>query len=116
MTDAQALRHQLRNAGYCPIPLYGKEPPIYGENNKTKGLKRWQELHEHHRIDLWTKILPDADNTGCLCRFMPTLDLDILGESATRALVDHVREHYEESGYILPRMGKPRRCAIPPLP
>ena len=29
MTDAQALRHQLRNAGYCPIPLCGKEPPIF---------------------------------------------------------------------------------------
>ena len=44
---------------------------------------------------------------------MPTLDPDILGEGAVRALVDHVHEHYEESGYILPRIGKPPRCAIP---
>ena len=44
---------------------------------------------------------------------MPTLDLDILSEDAVRALVDHVREHYEESGYILPRIGKPPKCAIP---
>jgi hypothetical protein len=41
MTDAQALRHQLRAAGFCPIPLYGKTPPIYGKNNNRKGLKRW---------------------------------------------------------------------------
>ena len=44
---------------------------------------------------------------------MPTLDLDILSEDAVRALVDHVREHYEESGHILPRIGKPPKCAIP---
>jgi hypothetical protein len=38
MTDTRAFRHQLRNAGYCPIPLYGKAPPVYGKNNKRKGL------------------------------------------------------------------------------
>ena len=116
--DAQARRHQLRNAGFCPIPLYGKEPPIYGTNNKTKGLKRWQELHDVNaeQIDLWTKIWPDAINTGCLCRFMPTLDLDILSEDAVRALVDHVREHYEESGHILPRIGNRRSAPSRSVP
>ena len=44
---------------------------------------------------------------------MPTLDLDILSEDAVRALVDHVREHYEEGGHILPRIGRPPKCAIP---
>jgi hypothetical protein len=104
MTDAQAVRHQLRNAGYSPIPLYGKEPPIYGKNNARKGLQRWQELGDvtTEQIDLWTKIWPDAINTGALCRHMPTLDIDILNEDAVRAIEDHVREHYEESGYILP--------------
>jgi hypothetical protein len=113
--DAQARRHQLRNGGFYPIPLYGKEPPIYGKNNKRKGLERWEELGDvtAEQIDLWTKIWPDAINTGCLCRFMPTLDLDILSEDAVRALVEHVREHYEESGYILPRIGLPPKRAIP---
>ena len=115
MTDAQPRRHQLRKAGYCPIPLYGKEPPIYGKNNKKKGLKRWQELHDvsAEQIDLWTTMWPDAINTGCLCRFMPTLDIDILSEDAVRALIDHVREHYEELGHILMRIGRPPKCAIP---
>jgi hypothetical protein len=115
MTDAQALRHQLRNAGYAPIPLYGKEPPRYGKNNSKKGLRQWEELHDVNaeQIDLWTKTWPDADNTGCLCRFMPTLDLDILNADAVRTLEDHVREHYEESGHILPRIGLPPKRAIP---
>src|SRR5262245_44980244 len=70
MTDARALRHQLHAAGYCPIPLYGKEPPIYGKNNKRKGLGGWQELRDITRemIDMWAKIWPDAANTGCLTR------------------------------------------------
>ena len=65
MTDAQALRHQLRNAGYCPIPLYGKEPPIYGKNNKRKGLSGWEKLHDvtAEQIDLWTTMWPDATLT-----------------------------------------------------
>ena len=59
MTDAQTLRHQLREAGYCPIPLYGKEPPIYGKNTKSGGLKRWQMLHDvtPEQIDMWTALL-----------------------------------------------------------
>jgi hypothetical protein len=115
MTDAQALRHQLRTAGYCPIPLYGKEPPIYGKNNKRKGLAGWEKLRDvtAEQIDLWATMWPDAINTGLLTFRMPTLDLDILNEDAVRALEDHVREHYEESGHILPRIGLPPKRAIP---
>jgi len=115
MTDAQALRHQLRAAGYCPIPLYGKAPPQYGKNNQRKGLQRWQTLHEvtAEQIDMWSKTWPDAINTGVLCRNMPTLDLDLLHEEAARACEDRVREHFEERGYILPRIGKPPKRAIP---
>jgi hypothetical protein len=115
MTNAQDIRHQLRAAGFCPIPLYGKEPPIYGKNNKRKGLKRWQELGDvtPEQIDLWSTTWPDAINTGALCRHMPTLDIDILNEDAVRAIEDHVREHYEDSGYVLPRIGKPPKRAIP---
>jgi hypothetical protein len=115
MTNAQALRHQLRAAGYSPIPLYGKTPPTYGKNNNRKGLKRWQELGDvtPEQIDLWSTTWPNAINTGALCRHMPTLDLDILNEDAVRTIEEHVREHYEEAGYILPRVGKPPKRAIP---
>jgi hypothetical protein len=30
--EVLALRHKLRAAGYSPIPLYGKTPPVYGKN------------------------------------------------------------------------------------
>jgi hypothetical protein len=115
MDDPRTLRHRLRESGYCPIPLFGKEPPQYGKNNRRKGLDGWQQLHEVTRemIDMWSRTWPDAHNTGVLCRTMPTLDIDIVNEAAVRTIEDHVREHYEEHGYILPRVGKPPKRAIP---
>jgi hypothetical protein len=116
MTDAQAYRHVLFNAGYYPLPLYGKEPPIYGKNNPRKGLRGWHKLQDtitDEVIDMWSKMWPDAINTGCLCRLMPTLDLDILNEEAARAIEDFVRERFEERGYILVRIGLPPKRAIP---
>jgi len=115
MTDAQAYRHRLREAGYCPIPLYGKAPPQYGKNNQRKGLRQWQTLHEvtAEMVDMYSKTWPDAENTGALTRTMPTLDIDILNADAVRACVDYVREQNEDRGYVLPRVGKPPKCAIP---
>jgi hypothetical protein len=115
MTDAQALRHQLRDADYCPIPLYGKEPPQFGKNNKRGGLSGWQMLTEvtPQQIDMWSKTWPDAENTGVLTFNMPVLDLDILNEEAVRAIEAHVRERFEERGYILTRIGLPPKRAIP---
>ena len=113
--DPRVLRHRLRETGYCPIPLYGKEPPAYGKNNKRKGLPRWQQLQEvtPEQIDIWARTWPEAFNTGALTRLMPTLDLDILNEDAVCTIEDHVRKHYEERGYILIRIGLPPKRAIP---
>ena len=36
--DVMTVRRTLLRGGYLPIPLYGKEPPIYGKNNNRKGL------------------------------------------------------------------------------
>jgi hypothetical protein len=115
MSAPRTLRHQLRTAGFCPIPLYGKEPPAYGKNNKRKGLSGWQELHEvtPEQIDIWDSIWPDAVNTGALTRLMPTLDLDILNPEAAEAAEALVRERYEERGYILVRIGLPPKRAVP---
>src|SRR5215470_20113078 len=115
MTDARALRHQLRDAGFCPVPLYGKEPPVYGKNNKRKGLAGWQKLTDitDEMIDMWAKTWPDSVNTGVLTCSMPTLDIDILDEDAARAVEAHIRECFEERGYILVRIGKAPKRAIP---
>src|SRR5262245_13489693 len=115
MTNAHALRLQLLQAGYLVIPLYGKAPPQYGKNNSKKGLGGWQKIESvtPEMLEMWDKTWPTATNTGALTRLMPTLDLDILDEAAVRAAANHVHEHYAERGYILPRLGKPPKLAIP---
>jgi hypothetical protein len=107
-------RLRLLRAGYLPLPLFGKEPPVYGRNNKRKGLSGWQNLTEVSpaQIEMWAKTWSDARNTGALTRYMPALDLDILNEEAVRVGEVHVREHYEERGRVLVRIGKPPKRAI----
>ena len=62
---------------------------------------------------MWALTWPDACNTGVLTQLMPTLDIDILNEEAVCTIEAYVRERYEEHGYILPRIGKPPKRAIP---
>jgi Bifunctional DNA primase/polymerase, N-terminal len=113
--EVTILRLRLLELGYSPIPLFGKEPPIYGKNNKRKGLGSWQQLDTVtlEQIRMWGKTWPDAINTGVLCRRVPTLDLDLLNEEAVRTIEDHVHECYDERGYVLVRRGKPPKLAIP---
>jgi hypothetical protein len=112
--DVRERRLQLVAAGYVPVPLFGKTPPSYGKNNKRKGLSGWQNLQEitAEQVEMWSRTWPDARNTGCLTRRMPALDLDILNEDAVRTIEDHVRERFEERGYVLVRIGKPPKRAI----
>jgi Bifunctional DNA primase/polymerase, N-terminal len=110
-----AVRVQLRAAGFSPIPLYGKEPPVYGKNNQRKGLAGWQNLHNAtaDQIDLWAKTWPDAGNTGVLTKFTPAIDIDILHLEAAEAIEALAREHFEEHGDILVRFGKaPKRSIL----
>jgi Bifunctional DNA primase/polymerase, N-terminal len=103
--NATERRLKLARAGFTPVPLHGKIPP----------LQSWQTLANvtPEQIDMWARTWPDAVNTGALTRTMPTLDLDILNEEAARALEKLVRERYEESGPVLVRIGKPPKRAIP---
>jgi hypothetical protein len=104
-TDTTTFRLQLVRAGYVPVPLHGKIPPN----------KRWEQTDNvtPEMLAMWAKTWPDAGNTGALTRAMPTLDIDITNEAAARAIEDHVRAHHEEHGYVLTRIGKPPKRAIP---
>ena len=74
--DVLAKRAKLLRAGYAPLPLHGKIPP----------LKRWQKIESisYEQIEMWGRTWPDAINTGVLTRTTPTLDADILDEAAAR--------------------------------
>jgi putative DNA primase/helicase len=103
--DTTALRLRLVRGGYVPLPLYGKHPPM----------KKWGQTANVtiEMLEMWARTWPGAGNTGILTRHMPTLDCDLLNEEAVRAVEEHVRQHFEERGYILPRIGKPPKRAIP---
>jgi putative DNA primase/helicase len=109
------MRLRLLAAGYLPLPLYGKEPPVYGKNNARKGLAEWTELTTvtPEQIKMWERIWPDAVNTGMLTKLTPTFDADIMHLEAAEAVEDLVRERYEERGHTLIRIGKAPKRAIP---
>ena len=104
MTNAQEVRLRLIEHGYTPVPLHGKVPP----------LQNWQRLENVSReqITMWAKTWSDARNTGALTRFMPTLDVDVLAPDAVRAVVEHVREKFEERGYVPARVGEAPKTAL----
>jgi putative DNA primase/helicase len=116
MLDAITRRRcQLRQRGYAPIPLFGKEPPQYGKNNQRGGLAGWTKLTDvsYEQITLWSRTWPSALNTGVLTKYTPALDLDILNEAAAIAAEDLIREKFEERGWFLVRVGRaPKRLIL----
>jgi hypothetical protein len=105
MATVLEVRQALVDHGYVPIPVIGKAPPF----------KRWQNVENVSRAMLegWGRNFPRANNTGILTKHTPTLDADILNEPAAIAIEELVCERFEERGYILPRIGKPPKRAIP---
>ena len=61
----------------------------------------------------WERNYPRASNTELLTKFTPVLDADILDEAAAIAVEDLITQRFEERGYILPRIGRPPKRAIP---
>ena len=98
-------RKQLRVAGFAPIPVNGKIPPI----------DKWQTKTETNdgEINIWAKTFPHAKSTGLLTRKMPTLDVDIKNPDAATAVEALVRERFEDHGVILVRFGNAPKHAIP---
>ena len=100
---ATTLRKRLLAAGYLPLPVNGKAPPIAG----------WQDIKATNKIiDTWENRYADATNTGTLTRTIPTIDIDIMHPDAADAIEALAREHFEERGNILVRFGKAPKRAI----
>ena len=98
------IRTQLHRVGYAPIPVNGKIPP----------LKEWEKKTETNdaEIGLWSKLFPQATNTGILTARVPAIDIDIMIEPAAKAIEELARERFEERGYFLVRIGKPPKRAV----
>ena len=105
MATVLEVRQALVDHGYVPIPLVGKAPPF----------AKWQTIQTVLPATLaaWARNWPRASNTGMLTRLAPTFDLDIVNEAAAVAAEEFVRERFEERGYLLVRIGKPPKRAIP---
>jgi AAA domain/Bifunctional DNA primase/polymerase, N-terminal len=98
-------RIQLLNAGYLPLPVIGKQPPLDNWSEKIK-----TSVEE---IERWGRDFQYARSTGLLTRSMPVFDIDILNAEASEAVEALVRERFEERGCILVRIGRPPKRAIP---
>jgi hypothetical protein len=102
------VRLALLKGDYDPIPLRGKNPGLMEK-------WAWQKIGHAstEQVDLWAKSFPDATNTGALTLRMPTLDVDIQHTEAAEAVEDLVRDRFGDHGYVLTRIGKPPKRAIP---
>jgi hypothetical protein len=105
MPTPTSVRACLVVNGYVPIPCNGKAPV----------LKEWQKRTETSGddIDIWERTCPDARNTGILTPYTPTVDIDVLNESAVDAAVALVRDKYGDRGKIMLRYGLRPKVAIP---
>jgi hypothetical protein len=106
MTPTEFRIGVFRN-DFIPLPLIGKNPDVNG-----KGWQKRLETNEGE-IELWASMWPHADNTGVLAKFTPGLDIDITHQEAAEAVEELAREHFEEHGDILVRIGKWPKRLIP---
>ena len=73
---ATACRKRLLAAGYKPLPVNGKEPPLKG----------WQDIAATNTIiDSWETKYAEAASTGILTAAVPTIDIDIMHPEAAAA-------------------------------
>jgi hypothetical protein len=106
MSSVAEQRCRLRAAGFSPLPIEGKRPPM----------KEWEKKLDTNdeEIALWDQVWQYAHNTGFLTRFAPVLDVDILSQEGAKAVEALVRDRYEtDRGCVLVRIGKAPKRAIP---
>jgi len=80
---ATAYRRQLLAAGYLPLPVNGKAPPLYG----------WQNIAATDaQVEEWEAKYADATNTGILTRANPAVDIDVLDPAVADELEEIAKQ------------------------
>jgi hypothetical protein len=109
--EVTALWLRLLRGGYTPLPLYGKEPPVYGKNNPRKGLPGWQTLKNitPETGVLWD-VTSDYDVPLMVSRGMPSLTVLHASAQAIRNADEQDRStytyqfgDYDPSGVLIPK-------------
>ncbi len=98
---ATAYRRRLLAAGYKPLPVYGKAPPIPG----------WQDIvATNDVIGEWEYKYPDATNTGILTSTTPAIDIDVHDPAVANELQE-IAERMFGAGAV--RIGQaPKRALL----
>jgi hypothetical protein len=105
MDSRTQLRQQLREAGFSPIPVAGKQPTLPGWPSQVDA--------NEHTINLWETLCPYDKSTGIITRNSPGLDIDFKDEDAAEALEELARERFDSRGPILVRIGQAPKRLIP---
>jgi Bifunctional DNA primase/polymerase, N-terminal len=99
----QAVRRQLLQNGYVPIPTRGKIPALNG----------WQHVvATEHEISEWESSCRNARDTGILTRTTPAVDIDILDPEAADLIAGLVDEVIPDGCPRLIRVGREPKRAI----
>jgi hypothetical protein len=99
---ATRCRKRLLAAGFRPLPVNGKAPPIPG----------WQDIQATEKIIVSWEQYVDATNSGVLTCDTPGIDIDITAPDAAAAVEALAHEHFEERGSVLTRFGRPPKRVI----
>jgi hypothetical protein len=94
------LRLELKRAGYSPVPIVGKIPPVNGWTtmaDSEDAIRAWPTAHR------W------ASNTGLRTRYTPGVDADITDIAASREIYHLTREFF---GNPPTRIGRAPKFAI----
>jgi hypothetical protein len=98
-------RLALQAAGYSPLPVFGKRPPMDEWSSKIDVSAA--------EIVLWSNLWPHAINTGILTRHTPAFDIDILNQEAAQEIELIVRDFLDDRGRVLTRFGRsPKRAVL----
>jgi Bifunctional DNA primase/polymerase, N-terminal/D5 N terminal like len=102
--DPTERRLRLRDAGFSPVPIQGKAPPLKGWQDKLDS--------DPEEIALWGKLYRYAQSTGILTARTPAFDIDIHDQEAAGAVEALVRRRLDHVGPFPVRFGKAPKRAI----